>query len=173
MHLKEPLNAPTCSCELTSHAQSFIRQNLAASLACCSDTSFGFRVFRLGVRLSISLRLVSRFVVLPWVSFAFARGHHRDLVGPGGPVLTLELNALGPGLVVHAAPVLTVSAVPELSAVSADPVGQHLSGKTLSRAHQLLNWVYAGALAVRNVLCRAQLPAANWDSFCKTKRKKL
>lgn len=98
--------------------------------------------------MSVSHRLDSRFVVLPRVSFAFAGGHHSDLVGPGAAILAQELNPLGPGLVVHAAPVLTVSTIPELPTVSADPVGQHLSWKTLSSAHQFLNRVYAGTLAV-------------------------
>lgn len=107
--------------------------------------------------------------MLSCVSFAFAGGHHCDLVGPGAAILTLELNPLGAGLVVHAAPVLTVSAVPELPTISADPVGQHLSWKALSCAHQFLNRVYTGALAIGDVLCGSQLSAADWDSFCNTK----
>lgn len=91
--------------------------------------------------------------MLSRVSFAFAGGHHCDLVGPGTAILTLELNPLGAGLVVHATPVLTISAVPELPTISADPVGQHLSWKTLSCAHQFLNRVYARALAIGDVLC--------------------
>lgn len=153
----------------------WVHLNGKSSCSVWAETHLAFRpcapfVFLLFyLCMSISLRLDSWFVVLPSVSFAFAGGHHCDLVGPGAAILALELNPLGPGLFVHAAPVLGVSPVPELPTVSTDPVGQHLSRKTLSCAHQFFNRVYAGALAIWDVLCGSQLSAADWDFFCNTK----
>lgn len=96
------------------------------------------------------LELAARLVVLPREPLALAGGHHGDLVRSRGAVLALQLDALGAGFVVDAAPVVAAApAGPELPAAGrADPVLQHLSWETLSCAHQLLDGVDAGAVAV-------------------------
>lgn len=115
--------------------------------------------------------LVSWVILLSVVALAFAGGHHSYLVGPGAAVLTLQPDPLGPGPVNDAAPLLGVTAAPVPTSVTStpDPVGKQVSRQTLSSAHQLLDGVDTGALAIRDVLGGPQLPAANlalvwaWD----------
>lgn len=154
----------TCSQRKFSASNSILRSVQAETyLAFCPGGHFAFLFFDLAMR--VSLRLNSWFIVLPRVSFAFAGGHHCDLVGPGAAILALELNPLSSGLVIYTAPFLTVPTVPGLLAVSSNPIGQHLSGEALSCAHQLFHRVYAGALAIWDVLGGSELSAAYWDSF--------
>lgn len=112
--------------------------------------------------------LVARLVVLARVPLALARGDHGDLVGPRGAVQALQLDALRAGLVVDAPPVLAAApASPPLPAVrAADPVLEHLGREALAGAHQLLDGVDAGAVAVGDVLGGPQLSAANLASLC-------
>lgn len=95
------------------------------------------------------------------VTFALAAGHHCDLVGPGAAILALQLNAFGAGLVIDATPVLAAPAAPRLFTISTYPVGEHLGSEALSCTHQLFNGVDTGALAVRDVLRRAQFSATH------------
>lgn len=116
-------------------------------------------------------RLRSRalgLVVLPRVPLAPAGGDHRDLVRPRAAVLALQPDALGAGLVVHAPPVVVAApASPELPAVgAADPVVEHLGREALAGAHQLLDGVDAGAVAVGDVLGGPELPAADLTAIC-------
>lgn len=96
------------------------------------------------------LKLAARLVVLPRVPLAPAGGNHGDFVGSAGAVLALQLNALGAGLVVDAAPVVVSTPTRPVppTASSADPVLKHLGGQTLACADQLLDGVDAGAVAV-------------------------
>lgn len=114
--------------------------------------------------------LVAGLVVLPRVPLALAGGDHGDLVCSRAAVVALKLDALGAGLVIYAPPVLVAaSATPELPAVgAADPVLKHLSRETLAGAHQLLDGVDAGAVAVRDVLSGSELSASDLASFCWT-----
>lgn len=120
-------------------------------------------------------QLVGGLVVLPGVPLALAGGDHGDLVGPGAAVLALQLDALRAGFVVDAAPVVAAAAAaapptPRPAAVgAADPVLKHWSRETLTGAHQLLDGVDAGAVAVRDVLGGPQLPAANLAPVCGVK----
>lgn len=100
------------------------------------------------------LELVARFVVLPGVPLALAGSDHCDFVCSRAAVLALQLDALGAGLVVDTPPVLAAApATPELPAVgAADPVLKHLSWETLASAHQLLDGVNAGAVAIGDIL---------------------
>uniref|UniRef100_A0A3Q3E4N4 Uncharacterized protein n=1 Tax=Labrus bergylta TaxID=56723 RepID=A0A3Q3E4N4_9LABR len=100
------------------------------------------------------LELAPGLVVLPRVPLALAGRDHGDFVRSRAAVLALQLDALRAGLVVDAPPVLAAApATPGLPAVgTADPVLKHLSRKTLAGAHQLLDGVDAGAVAVRDVL---------------------
>ena len=103
-----------------------------------------------------------RLVLQPGVTLALAGRHHRDAVSPGAAVLALQADPLGAGAVDDAAPLLGLSAAPVAAGVAAaDPVGQQVGGEAFPRAHQLLHGVKAGALAVRDVLGGAQLPAAH------------
>lgn len=119
-------------------------------------------------RQSRLLELVARLIVLPRVPLALAGGDHGDLVRSRAAVLALQLDALGAGLVVDAPPVLVAApATPELSSISAaNPVFKHLSRETLAGAHQLLDGVDAGAVAIRDVLSGPQLSASDLASFC-------
>lgn len=120
------------------------------------------------------LELVARLVVFPRVPLALAGGDHGDFVRSRAAVLALQLDALGAGLVCDAAPLLAAPPAPELSAVAAaDPVLKHLSGETLAGAHQLLDGVDAGAVAVRDVLGGSQLSAADLASLCWTETKRM
>lgn len=114
------------------------------------------------------LELVARFVVLAGVPLALAGGDHSDFVRSRAAVLALQLDALGACLVGDAAPVLVAaSATPQLPGVgAADPVLKHLSWETLTGAHQLLDGVDAGAVAVGDVLRGPQLSASDLASFC-------
>lgn len=113
--------------------------------------------------------------MLPRVPLALARGDHGDFVRSRAAVLTLQLDALGAGLVVDASPVLVAApATPELPAVgAADPVLKHLSWETLAGAHQLLDGVDAGAVAVGDILSGPQLSAADLASFCGKTQKEI
>lgn len=119
-------------------------------------------------RQSLLLKLVARFVVLPRVPLALAGCDHGDFVCSRAAVLALQLDALRAGLVIDTPPVLVAApATPELPAVgAADPVLKHWSWETLASAHQLLDGVDAGAVAVRDVLRGSQLSASNLASFC-------
>ncbi len=119
-------------------------------------------------RQSRLLELVARLVVLPRVPLALAGGDHSDFVCSRAAVLALQLDALGAGLVVDAPPVLVAApATPELPAIgAADPVLEHLSWETLASAHQFLDGVDAGAVAIGDILCGPQLSASNLASFC-------
>lgn len=114
--------------------------------------------------------LAARFVVLPGVPLALAGGDHGDFVRSRAAVLALQLDALGAGLVVDAAPVVAAAAAPatpELPAIgAADPVLKHVGWETLAGAHQLLDGVNAGAVAVGDVLRGPELPAADLAPFC-------
>ena len=107
--------------------------------------------------------LVSRVILLSGVAFALAGGHDSYLVGPGAAILTLQPNPLSPGPVDDAAPLLGVAAAPVPPSVAStpNPVGQQVVWQTLPSTHQLLDRVDAGALAIRDVLCGPQLPAAH------------
>lgn len=124
---------------------------------------------------SLLLELVPGLVVLPGVPLTLAGGDHGDFVRSRAAVLTLQLDALGAGLVVDAPPVVAaVPPTPELPAVgAADPVLQHLRWKTLAGAHQLLDGVDAGAVAVRNILGGSQLSAPDLTPLCWGKRLKI
>lgn len=126
-------------------------------------------VHQLGLQRRRILQLVPGLVVLPGVPLALARRDHGDLVHSGAAVLALQPDALGAGFVVDAPPVVVpVPAGPELPAVgpAADPVLEHLGWETLARAHQLLDGVDAGAVAVRDVLGGPQLSAADLATIC-------
>lgn len=118
--------------------------------------------------------LAARFVVLPGVPLALAGGDHGDFVRSRAAVLALKLDALGAGLVVDTPPVLAAAAAaaaapatPELPAVgAADPVLEHLSRETLAGAHQLLDGVNAGAVAIGDILSGPELSAADLAPFC-------
>lgn len=114
------------------------------------------------------VELVPGFVVLPRVPLALAGGDHCDLVSSRAAVLALQLDALRAGLVVDTPPVLVAApATPEPPAVgSANPVVKHLSGKTFTCAHQLLDGVDAGAVAIRDVLGGPQFSASDLTSLC-------
>lgn len=90
--------------------------------------------------------------MLPGVPLALAGGDHGDLVGPRAAVLALQLDALCAGFIVDAAPVLAAAAAaptPRPTAVgAADPVLEHRGRETLTGAHQLLDGVDAGAVAI-------------------------
>ena len=120
-------------------------------------------------RQSRLLELGARLVVLPRVPLALAGGDHGDFVRSRAAVLALQLDALGAGLVVDAPPVLVaVPATPELPAVgAADPVLKHLGWETLAGAHQLLDGVDAGAVAIGDILRGPQLSASDLASFYK------
>lgn len=90
--------------------------------------------------------------MLPGVAFALAGGHHRDPVGPGAPVLTLQPDPLGTGPVDDAAPLLGLPPAPVFPSAPSDPVRQQVGRKTLPGTHQLLHWVETGALPIRDVL---------------------
>lgn len=115
------------------------------------------------------LELTARFVVLPRVPLALARGDHGDFVRSCAAVLALQLNALGPGLVVDTPPVLAAApATPDLPPIgAANPVLKHVGWETLSSTHQLLDGFDAGAVAVRDVLSGSQLSASDLVSFCR------
>lgn len=119
------------------------------------------------------LKLVPGFVVLPGVPLTLAGGDHSDFVRSCAAVLTLQLDTLGTGLVIDAPPILTaVPPTPELPAVGATyPVLEHMSGETLSSAHQLLDRVDAGAVAVRDVLSGSQLSASDLTSLSSLMRR--
>lgn len=123
-------------------------------------------------RQSWLLELVARLVVLPRVPLALAGGDHGDFVRSRAVILALQLDALGAGLVVDAPPIVVAApATPQLPAVgAADPVLKHLSWETLTSAHQLLDGVDAGAVAVGDVLSRPQLSAPDLASLCGKKR---
>lgn len=123
-------------------------------------------------RQSRLLELVARLVVLPRVPLALAGGDHSDFVRSRAAVLTLQLDALGAGFVVDTAPVLVAApATPQLPAVgAADPVLKHLSWETLAGAHQLLDGVDAGAVAIRDVLSGPQLSASDLAPFASVVR---
>lgn len=53
-----------------------------------------------------SLIVVAGLIVLPGVPLALAGRDHSHLVGPGGAVLALKLDALSSALVVDAPPLL-------------------------------------------------------------------
>lgn len=96
-------------------------------------------------------QFVGRLVVLPRIPLALAGSDHGDLVGPRAAVLALQLDALRAGFIVDAAPVLVTAAppTPRPAAVgAADPVLEHGGRETLTGAHQLLDGVDAGAVAV-------------------------
>lgn len=95
--------------------------------------------------------------MLSRVPLALAGCHHSDLVCSCAAILALQLDALGAGLVVDTPPVLVAAvATPELPAICAtNPVVKHLSWETLASAHQLLDGVDAGAVAIRDVLSRS------------------
>lgn len=118
-------------------------------------------------RQSHLLELVARFIVLPRVPLALAGGDHGDLVRSRAAVLALQLDALGAGLVVDAPPVLAAApASPQLPSIgAADPILKHMSGETLAGAHQLLDGVDAGAVAIRDVFSRPQLSASDLALF--------
>lgn len=115
--------------------------------------------------------LVSWVILLSGVALAPAGGHHSYLVGPGAAILALQPDPLGSCPVNDTAPLLGVAAAPVPTGVSPtpNPVGQQVGWQTLPSTHQLLNGVDAGALAIRDVLCGPQLPAAHlaliwaWD----------
>lgn len=113
------------------------------------------------------LEFVARLVVHPRVPLALAGGDNSDFVCSRAAILALQLDALGAGLVVDTPPVLVAApTTPELPAIgAADPVLKHLSWETLSSAHQLLDGVNAGAVAIRDVLCGPQLSASNLASL--------
>lgn len=124
-------------------------------------------------RQSRLLELATRLIVLPRVPLALAGGDHGDFVRSRAAILALQLDALGAGLVVDTPPVLVAApAAPQLPAVgTADPVLQHLSWETLASAHQLLDGVDAGAVAVGDILSGPQLSASDLASLCgKTQR---
>ena len=108
---------------------------------------------------------MSRVILLSGVALALAGGYHGDLVGPGAAVLALQPDPLGSSPVDDAAPLLGVAAAPVPPSVNpsppADPVGQQVGWQTLPSTHQLLDGVDAGTLAIRDVLCGPQLPAAH------------
>lgn len=83
------------------------------------------------------LELVAWLILLPRVPLARAGGDHSDFVRSCAAVLTLQLDALGAGLVVDTPPVLVASpATPELPAIgTANPVLKHLSWETLTGTH--------------------------------------
>uniref|UniRef100_A0A3B4BLJ5 Uncharacterized protein n=1 Tax=Periophthalmus magnuspinnatus TaxID=409849 RepID=A0A3B4BLJ5_9GOBI len=103
---------------------------------------------------------------------ALTGGYHSDLVRARASVLALQLDALGAGFVVDTPPVRppTAAAAPlgpqPASRGPSNPVGQELSGETLARTHQLPDGFEAGAVAVRDVLCGPQLPAADLAFVC-------
>lgn len=91
--------------------------------------------------------------MLPGVPLALAGRDHGDLVGPRAAVLAQQLDALRAGFIVDAAPVLVAAAAapptPRPATVgAADPVLEHRGRETLTGAHQLLDGVDAGAVAV-------------------------
>jgi len=106
--------------------------------------------------------------VLPRVPLALAGGDHCDFICSCAAILALQLDALSAGLVVDAPPVVvTTPASPELPALGpTNPVFKHLSRETLACTHQLLDWVNAGAVAVRDVLSGPQLSASDLAPFC-------
>lgn len=92
--------------------------------------------------------------MLPRVSLTLARGDHGDLVCSCTAIVALQLDALSAGLVIDTPPILVAApATPELSTIgTTDPVLKHLSWETLAGAHQLLDGIDAGAVAIRDVL---------------------
>lgn len=90
--------------------------------------------------------------MLSGVPLTLAGRDHSDLVGPCAAILALQLDALRAGFVGDAAPVLAAVATPPTpwpAAVgAADPVLEYRSRETLTGAHQLLDGVDAGAVAV-------------------------
>lgn len=102
-------------------------------------------------------------VVLASVSLACAGGDSCDFVCACGAVLALEFNALGTCAVGDTAPLLGIPSAPVVT--STDPVGQQVGGQTFTSTHQLLDWVQAGALAIRYILSGPQLPAADLVLF--------
>ena len=115
--------------------------------------------------------LVSWVILVSGVALAFTGCHHSYLVGPGAAILALQSDPLGPGPVNDTAPLLSIAAAPVPASVTptSDPVGQQVGRQTLPSTDQLLNGVNAGTLAIWDVLCGPQLPAAHlalvwtWD----------
>lgn len=106
--------------------------------------------------------------MLSGVPLALAGGDYRDFVRSSAAILALQLDALGAGLVVDTPPVLVASpATPELFTVGpADPVLKHLSWEAFTCAHQLLDGIDAGAVAIRDVFSGPQLSASDLSAFC-------
>lgn len=109
-----------------------------------------------------ALKVVTGFIVLPSVPLALAGGDHRDLVRARASILALQLDSLGPSFVVDTPPFLGAPPAPVLCSIaSSDPVGQHRQGQALTSAHQLLQGADAGALAIRYVFGRTELPTTH------------
>lgn len=96
-----------------------------------------------------SLKVVAGLIVLPGVSLALAGRDHGYFVGSYTSILTLKLDPLGASFVIDTSPLLRAPPAPVLGSItSSNPVGKQWQREAFTSAHQLLQWIDAGALPI-------------------------